>query len=243
MKIKKQIEEVDLEKKSTVEHFKDLKTLVVHIGIVFVLSFCTCYYFSAEILRCLHKYLIPQEHLYYFSILEPFFLQLKISFVSSLMVSIPFIIFRVMAYLMPVFHGKRNLVIYSILSIVLFASGTFLGFFLFIPKVVEMLLHTNTLNMPMALNASTFFETVTMLLLVFGGIFEVPLVIFFLLQGNIITIKQMKKFRKFNLILSFILGAVLTPPDVISQIIVAMMLIFFFEASLFVFSLCKGTKE
>jgi sec-independent protein translocase protein TatC len=71
----------------------------------------------------------------------------------------------------------------------------------------------------------------------FGLVFEIPIVIFALLQMRVISLEKIRKFRKLYIVLSFIIGAVITPPDVISQVIVALLLIALFEITIVIFSL------
>jgi sec-independent protein translocase protein TatC len=232
-----------VEKKTIDGHFSDIKQLVVHISVLFLLSFSVCYYFSGNIITIAQNRLLPVTHeLHYFSVIEPFFLQLKVAFMVALMSSMPFILLRCGVYLLPVVRQKSSLMLYCIFGCILFFCGVFLAFEYLMPVVITMMLKMGG-SMIFMLHASSFFGMIFILLFACGVVLEVPLVMLALVKFNIITIGKLKKFRKFYIALSFIAGAVFTPPDVISQVFVAGLMILLFEITLFLLSLCKGTKE
>ncbi len=233
-----------LDKKSTFEHLKDLKNLVLHSFLIVFFGFCICYYFSSDIISYIQSKFLPNnQQIYYFSVFEPFFLKIKIGFICGLVIAIPFFFTRVAIYLLPTVSHGLYLILYLLVGCIFFYFGIFLSIVFFIPEVVKIMLKTGESFIPFVLNANSFFGMIILLIFVCGVIFEVPLVMLMLLKFKILTVEKLKKFRKFYLVLSFILGAALTPPDVFSQIVVAVLLILLFEITLFCFSLCKGTKE
>ena len=236
--------EAFLDKKSTFEHLKDLKNLILHSFLILCFGFCVCYYFSSDIIFYIQSKFLPNnQQIYYFSVFEPFFLKIKIGLICGLIIAILFFFIRIAIYLLPTISNRLYLIMYLLVGCVFFYFGIFLSIVFFIPEVVKMMLRTGESFIPFILNANSFFGMIILLIFVCGIIFEVPLVIFMLLKFEILTVEKLKKFRKFYLVLSFILGAALTPPDVFSQIVVAVLLILLFEITLFCFSLCKGTKE
>lgn len=237
-------EEASLEKKSIIEHFKDLQSLIIHIFLIFVGSFSLCCYYVQEILTFVMKiFSITKNDLRYFSLIEPFFLYIKIGFICGVVFSIPFIFIRLLFYLLPIFKKKLQMCLYLSMMVCFFAIGIFLATFFIVPKMIHIMFSTMQEQIPFMLNASDFFGMIFLLIFLCGVIFEIPLVIIFLLNIGIITLKQLKKFRKFNIVLSFIVGAIVTPPDITSQIIVAVLLIALFEITLLWCTICKGTKE
>jgi sec-independent protein translocase protein TatC len=233
-----------LDRKSTFEHLMDLKNLVLHSFLIVCFCFCFCYYFSSNIIFYIQKEFLPNnQQIYYFSVFEPFFLKIKVGFICGLMVSIPLFFTRIAIYLSPTVSNRLYLILYLLVGCIFFYFGIFLSIVFFIPEVVKIMLKTGESFIPFVLNANSFFGMIILLTFVCGIIFEVPLIMFMLLKFEVLTIEKLKKFRKFYLVLSFILGAALTPPDVFSQIVVAVLLILLFEMTLFCFSLCKGTKQ
>ena len=234
--------EEELHKKDLVGHIVDLKTLIIKLTLCFITSFCLCYYFHAQIVDSIKTRFLQGHQLHYFTIEAPFFLSMKLSFLCSIIIFMPFLVFFCAKYLMPIFNKKYLIVIYSALAIILFFVGICLGFFYISPIVVNFMFQMAEPSISFSLNASSFFNTIFMLCVMFGLVFEIPIVIFALLQMRVISLEKIRKFRKVYIVLSFIVGAVITPPDVISQVIVALLLIALLEITLVIFSIF-GKKD
>jgi sec-independent protein translocase protein TatC len=162
---------------------------------------------------------------------------MKLSFLCSIVLFMPFLVFFCAKYLLPIFKKKSLIVLYSTLALALFFLGILLGFFYISPLVVNFMFQMAEPSIAFSLNASSFFNTIFMLCVMFGLVFEIPIVIFALLQTRVISLEKIRKFRKIYIVLSFIVGAVITPPDVISQTIVALLLIALLEITLVIFSI------
>lgn len=237
-------EEANSEKKSVYEHFYDIKTLVFHIVLAFIVVFFACCYFANDAMSLMQNHFLPDgQTLHYFSIMEPFILKVKIGFAWALVVSTPFILMRVAFYLVEAVQKKSQLFLYTALGCALFFVGIAFAFRFFIPLVVKIMFVSGSVDANFILHADKFFSMVFVLLFACGVVLEIPLATVGLLQCGLITVPMLKKFRKFHIILSFVAGAVFTPPDVFSQIIVAMLMIALFEVTIFCFSICKGIKE
>ncbi len=218
-------------------HIIDIKSLIVKLLLCFIASFAICYYFHPQIVSEIKTRFLQGHELHYFTIEAPFFLSMKLSFLCSIVLFMPFLVFFSAGYLLPIFKKKSLIILYSTFAIVLFFIGNFLGFFYISPLVVNFMFQMAEPSISFSLNASSFFNTIFMLCVMFGLVFEIPIIIFALLQTRVISIEKMRKFRKLYIVLSFIVGAIITPPDVISQIIVAVLLIALFEITLLIFSL------
>ncbi len=229
--------EENLHRKDIIGHIMDLKTLAIKLTLCFIASFCLCYYFHAQIVDSIKTRFLQGHQLHYFTIEAPFFLSMKLSFLCSLVLFMPFLVFFSAKYLLPIFKKKSLIVLYSTLALLLFFVGICLGFFYIAPMVVNFMFQMAEPSISFSLNASSFFNTIFMLCVMFGLVFEIPIVIFALLQMRVISLEKIRKFRKLYIVLSFIIGAIITPPDVVSQVIVAFLLIALFEITLVIFSL------
>ena len=229
--------EENLHRKDIIGHIMDLKTLAIKLTLCFIASFSVCYYFHAQIVDSIKTRFLQGHELHYFTIEAPFFLSMKLSFLCSLVLFMPFLVFFSAKYLLPIFKKKSLIVLYSTLALLLFFVGICLGFFYIAPMVVNFMFQMAEPSISFSLNASSFFNTIFMLCVMFGLVFEIPIVIFALLQMRVISLEKIRKFRKLYIVLSFIIGAIITPPDVVSQVIVAFLLIALFEITLVIFSL------
>ncbi len=226
-----------MHEKDLLSHIGDLKNLVIKLLIGFMLSFSICYYFHAHLITFIKERFLHGHQLNYFTIEAPFFLSMKVSFLANIILFMPFLVFFIGNYLICIFKKKSAMILYSIFTLILFFMGIFLSFFYITPTVVNFMFQMAEPSIGFSLNVSSFFNTIFMLCVVFGLVFEIPIVIFALLQIGVVSFEKIKKFRKIYIISSFIIGAIITPPDVFSQIIVAMLLIILFEITLIIFSL------
>lgn len=228
--------EKDLHTKDLVSHISDIKTLIIKLFIVFCLCFAVAYNFHESIINVIQNKFLQSHKLHYFTIEAPFFLSLKISFLGSIILFLPFFFVFIGSYASCLFKKKFLFSCYVISSLSLFYCGIFVGFYYIVPFVVKFMFSMAN-GVEFTLNASSFFNTIFMLCCVFGFVFQVPILIFGLLQSGIVSIEKIKKFRKIYIILSFVVGAIVTPPDVVSQIIVALLFIILFEGTILFFSI------
>ena len=108
----------------------------------------------------------------------------------------------------------------------------YFGVYFLVPKFVIFMLNMANSALDVRLNVSSFINTEMLLILIIGFVFQLPILFFMLIKNRILTVEFMQASRKWYIVLSFILGAILTPPDVFSQIVVSLFFIVVFEISL-----------
>ena len=171
--------------------------------------------------------------------LESFLAGLKMAMLASLFFCIPFILFQIYRFVAPGLYKteRRNLLGVLISSSVLFFAGAFFVYKFVFPLGFRFFVHfSEKLNMDIknTWSLTLHMSLVLKLLIAFGVVFELPVVVFFLAKIGIVNAAMLKKYRKFAIIGIFILAAVLTPPDVISQLMMAAPLLLLYEISIFV---------
>lgn len=226
------MQEKNIYEKTLVGHIGDLKGLIMHCSAIFVALFLICWYFSDDILLFMVHYFVPQGYnLNYFTLESIFFTNIRIAFFSGIICFIPVVLPRIFVYFRCVFINQSVgvLSVYCGAACVLFICGVLLGVFFVVPKFIIFMLNMASSMIDVRLNVSSFISTAMIVILVAGLLFQVPLLFFVLLKTGIVTPEIMKKYRKAYVILSFIVAAIVTPPDVFSQIIVALFLIGVFE--------------
>jgi sec-independent protein translocase protein TatC len=213
---------------------KRLITCFVAVGIGFVL----CYGFKEKLFQILTQPLISVmkegETLIYTGLPEAFFTFLKVSFLGGLMIASPVIIYQFWMFVAPGLYAreKRLLLPIVFLSTVFFVGGALFGYFIVFPFGFKFFLGFATETIRPMPSMREYLSFSAKLLLAFGLVFELPLVLTFLARLGIVSVDFLKKNRKYAILLFFVGAAILTPPDVVTQVMMALPLMLLYEISI-----------
>lgn len=233
------------------DHLGELRKRLMIAAISWLVAFLACYTVGErlfeEIANPVRAALPEGSSLVFISATEPFFTILKVSALAGLVVAFPIIIWQVWIFVAPGLYGheKRFAIPFVVMSSLCFATGTFFGFTLVFPMIFSFLVNygTNVSGVEAMLSMGAYLTLATRLLIAFGLVFELPIVIFFLARMGIVDHVWLAKNRKYSLLLAFVLGAVLTPPDLISQTSIAIPFIVLYEVGIVVARLFGKKKE
>ncbi len=215
------------------EHLEELrKRLFICIGVIISFSF-VAYFFSSELLDFLTK---PNPGVQ-LQILRPtggFIVHLKVSFFAALVFSIPVLIYQFWQFIAPgLFLNEKKYVFPVILfTILCFISGALFAYYVVLPFGLAFLLGFETESIVAQWTIDDFISFVTMMMIVFGIVFELPLVAMFLGKIGIINHAMMSQYRRYAIFGAIVFGAVLTPPDFITQLALAIPLLILYELSI-----------
>ena len=173
--------------------------------------------------------------LHYQSLTTPFVTRLKVSLVIGIILALPLIVYQIWAFVSAGLHLRERRLVrtYGPMSFVLFLAGAVLAYFVVLPVgIVFLLRQGNALVLTPVLMVNQFIPLVLWLLLGFGLIFQMPLVVLFLTRIGVVEPRDLAKSRRFAILGSFILAAVLTPPDPFTQFAMAIPIIALYEFSL-----------
>ncbi len=213
------------------EHLDELRNRCIKSVIVFSLASCLFYQFIPKIL----PYLIaPVGKLVFIYPQEAFLAKITISLLGGLCLSLPYILWQGWRF---VYSGlkrkeRKYVFIFGILSLLLFAAGCAFGFFLVFPAGIKFLISFAAPEIQPMITVSNYVSFLTGLTLIFGGMFQMPLVIVFLTRIGIISPKTLSRRRREAIVCIFIAAAIFTPPDVASQILLALPLVILYEVSI-----------
>jgi sec-independent protein translocase protein TatC len=162
-----------------------------------------------------------------------FMLRFKVSTAATLLVLMPLIIYQIWSVISAgvVKESKMFSRVMIITAVILFYAGVAASFFLLLPFIVEMLLSYNHADMISTVGADSYLSFTLLICLSMGVIFEIPIIVFVLTRIGIITPATLTSKRKYAIVFMWILAALLTPPDVLSQVLVAVPLMIIFEIS------------
>ena len=165
------------------------------------------------------------------NVISPILVPLKITLMAAFMVALPVVLYQVWAFVAPGLysHEKRLVMPLVVSSTILFIAGVAFCYFLVIPGMSKFIQAFAPSSITAAPDSEQYFGFVLTLFLVFGISFEVPIAVIVLARMRIVTIEQLKKFRGYFVVAAFIIAAVVTPPDVISQLALAIPMCILYE--------------
>lgn len=168
------------------------------------------------------------------SVFEVMTMNIKIAFVIGLILSLPFVVIEIWNFVSPGLYKHERFFarLMLILSLVFFYSGILFGYYLIIPFFFKSALFWASKYANVMITYNSYFNTLTMMVLIFGIIFEVPVILSLLGISGVLTSETIVKNRRFAFLGSFIVGAILAPPDVLSMCLIALPLYAMIEISI-----------
>lgn len=204
------------------------------LGVTFIVTF----YFSGDLYHVLAipllRHLPKGSELIATGIAAPLITPLKLSFFCALFICVPWLLFEVWGFIAPALYQreKRYLVPLFLGSLFLFFVGMCFAYFVVFPLIFQFMIQAAPSQVKVMPDISHYLDFTLKLFFAFGIAFEVPIVIFLLIFSGLVSSQSLAKKRPIILVAAFILGMLLTPPDVLSQILLAIPLWLLFELGL-----------
>jgi sec-independent protein translocase protein TatC len=228
----------DADKLPLTEHLEELRKRLIRCIIAILAGFVVAYAFKERLFDILAAPLInvmrQGDTLIFTGIPEAFFTYLKVSLLAGLFLAAPFIIYQFWMFVAPGLyrHERKTMIPIIFISSFFFVGGALFGYFIVFPLGFKFLLGFATESIQALPSMREYLSFSAKLLLAFGIVFELPIVITFLARLGIVTVPFLKKNRKYAILIFFAGAAVLTPPDVVTQILLALPLMVLYEISI-----------
>lgn len=219
---------------SLVGHLQELRRRLIIIIIAVAVGSLISYFYAAELVQYITA---PAGKLYYMSPAEAFFTYLRVSFFAGFLLALPIVLYQIWAFVVPALTAKEHKasIILVPSSVLLFFIGLAFSYVLVLPAGIKFFMGFATENLQPLLSLGEYLSFVISFLLPFGFIFELPLFIVVMAKFGLITSKFLSAKRKHVLVLSFVIGALISPtPDVFSQTMVAVPVIVLYEFSVLI---------
>ncbi len=217
-----------------VHHLEELRRRLI-ISVVSIIPFAgLAFPFAPRIIQFFrHPY---GGNLIFIAPTEAFVVNIKVAIATGVACAFPVIAYQMWRFIAPGLYPREKKVFLTLFltSIFLFAGGMAFAYFGILPLAFRFLLQFSAPWFQPMLTAGKYFSFVFKLMIAFGLAFQLPIVIFFLVVADIVSLETFSSYRRAIWVVSFIVGAVLTPPDVLSQVMMSLPLIILFEASLLV---------
>jgi len=228
------------EKMSFTEHLEELRRrliiCLVAVGIGFILSSSFAERLFALLMRPLIQVMPAGDKLVFTALPEAFFTYFKLALIAGVAFASPVIIYQAWRFIAPGLYERerRALLPIVLLSTVFFLGGALFGYFVVFPFGFKFFISFagNHIRVLPTLRESLGFDT--WLLLVFGIVFETPIVILILARLGIVNAAKLRRNQKYAVLIIFIIAAILTPPDLVSQLLMAVPLLILYEMGIWI---------
>ena len=179
------------------------------------------------------------------NVATPFFTPIKLTIVTAIFLSVPYILYQIWAFVAPALYKHEKRLIYPLLvsSTLLFYCGVAFAYYVVFPIVFGFLTSTTPEGVQMATDISSYLDFVLTIFLAFGICFEVPVAIILLCWAGITTPEDLREKRPYIIVAAFIIGMLLTPPDIFSQTLLAVPMCLLFEVGVVCARFYKQREE
>ena len=222
-------------------HFLELRSTLIKSLIIYLVVFFAMMPFANEIYYFFSQPLLSQLVELNGSVISTkltatFIVPFKITAFCALIVSLPFIFGQIWLFISPGLYKKEKQFIFWIMffGFILFLLGTLFVYFLIFPIIFSFFVSSTPNDVELMIDISSYLQMIISLFLAFGLAFEVPLFLITAVKFNWIKIKTLEKNRPYIIVSAFIVGAIFTPPDIISQVLLALPILFLYEIGLFI---------
>ncbi len=233
-------DELDASKAPLLDHLIELRRRLLWSFAALAIAFAGCLYFARPIFAFLVQPLLRagQGRLIYTNIFEAFFVEIKVAFFAAIMVSFPIIANQIWRFVAPGLYSKekRAFAPFLFLTPFLFIGGAALAYYFAMPVALSFLLsyqgNVGGVTQEALPGVGNYLSFATRFIFGFGVAFLLPVLLMLLERAGLVTRLQLKKGRRYAIVVAFVIAAVLTPPDVVSQLLLAVPLVLLYEVSL-----------
>ena len=248
----------DTDQNSFVGHLAELRSRLIRTFIFLLISFIVCYIFSARIYEFLvqpYADAIIQSNLnrrlIFTALHEAFLTYLKVAFFAAFFITSPIFLTQIWKFVAPGLYKneKQALIPYLVLTPLLFLFGGMLVYYLIMPLAIKFFLTFETvadsasLSIQLEAKVNEYLSLIMRLIFAFGLSFQLPVVLSLLARIGVVDSKYLKERRRYVIVIIFAIAAILTPPDPITQIGLALPLLILYELSIFAVKFIENKKD
>lgn len=232
-----------------ISHLIELRNRLLRIVIGFIAVFIVFFPFANKIYALLAEPLLSKlpagGQMIATAVTTPFFVPMKVAMMAAFIVSLPHTMFQVWGFVAPGLyaHEKKFMIPMIIASSSLFLAGMAFAYFVVFPVVFGFIVGTAPQGVAVMTDIGNYLDFVLTLFFAFGLAFQVPIAVVMTVRFGWLTVAQLKEARGYVVVGAFVIGAIFTPPDIISQFMLAMPIWLLFELGLIVASVTKQAPE
>ncbi len=239
----------DDKEQTLVAHLVELRSRIVRMALSILVVFVCLSPFMKQIFDYLSKPLmvaLPQgAKLLATGVIAPFMVPLKVTLFVSFVIALPYVLWQMWGFIAPGLYRKEKKLAVPIIvsSLLMFLLGMLYCYFIVFKMVFQFIAGFSPESVNFAPDIDSYFSFVLSLFIAFGVTFEVPIVVVVLNRLGITTVEKLKKARPYMIVGAFILAAIFTPPDILSQMLLALPLVILFQVGIWLCGIFGRAKD
>ncbi len=231
-----------------ISHLVELRDRVLRALIAVGIAFLPCFYFARDLYTLLATPLIAKlpvgSHMIATDVTGAFFVPMKVAMMVSFLIALPIVLYQVWAFVAPgLYQNEKKLAMPLIVtSTLLFFLGMAFAYFAVFPMVFKFVVGYTPEGVAMMTDINSYLSFVMTLFMAFGVTFETPVAVIILVRMGLVTVEKLREIRPYVIVGAFIIGAVFTPPDIISQFMLAVPIWVLYEIGIVLASMMNKRK-
>ncbi len=247
--------EIEASKAPLIEHLMELRERLIKSLLAFLVMFVICFFFAKDIYNLLvipyTQVAGPEAKLIYTAPQEYFFTQMKVALFMAAFLSCPVVLAQIYAFVAPGLyrHERKAFQPYLIATPVFFLLGALIVYYLVMPNLLHFFIGMQQANEPgkaqieLLPRVSEYLSLIMTLVFAFGVVFQTPVILTLLGQVGIVSSQFLAEQRRYAIVIVFVVAAILTPPDVFSQLALAIPGVLLYELSIFSVRMIEKKRE
>lgn len=240
------------EQETFISHLIELRDRLLHALIAVGVAFVPCFVFARDLYTLLATPLLAKlpagSQMIATDVTGAFFVPMKVAMMVAFLVALPYVLYQVWAFVAPgLYQNEKKLAIPLIVtSTLLFFIGMAFAYFAVFPMVFKFVVGYTPEGVAMMTDINHYLSFVLTLFLAFGVTFETPVAVIILVRMGIVTVEKLREIRPYVVVGAFVLGAIFTPPDVVSQFMLAIPIWVLYEVGIVLASMmvkARATEE
>lgn len=227
---------------SFIAHLIELRARLLNIAVALLLVFICLFPWASDLYTLMAKPLLaklpPGGQMIATDVTAPFFVPLKVAMMAALLVALPYVLHQIWRFVAPGLyeHEKRLVIPLIVASTLLFFCGMAFAYFVVFPVVFGFITASAPQGVAVMTDIDKYLSFVLGMFLAFGVTFQVPVAVVLLVRMGIVSVEKLREIRSYVIVGAFVIGAIFTPPDVVSQFMLAIPLWLLYEAGIVVAS-------
>jgi len=237
------------EEMTFIQHLVELRDKLLHSVVAILLIFVGIFPFANEVYGFIAAPIInvlpADTNIIAIGVISPFLTPLKMALIFAVYAAMPYLLFQIWSFVAPALykHERQMILPLVISSTILFYAGLLFSFYVVFPVIFGFLSSIGPSIVDFTPDIQYYLDFVLKVSFAFGVAFEVPIATILLIMFGVTTVEKLKNNRPYVIIGAFVLGMLLTPPDIISQVLIAIPMWLLFEAGLFFAPLFKKQEQ
>lgn len=230
---------------SFIAHLVELRTRLLHSVVAVLLVFVCLFPWASDLYTLLAHPLLARlpkgGQMIATDVTTPFFVPLKVALMAAFLIALPYVLYQIWRFVAPGLYAHEKRLVWPLImsSTILFFCGMSFAYFVVFPVVFGFITASAPQGVAVMTDIDKYFSFVLTMFMAFGVTFQVPVAVVLLIRMGFVTVEKLREARPYAVVCAFIVGAIFTPPDVVSQLMLAVPLWLLFEAGIVVGSWVK----